>query len=473
MLDRYLWGEVERISPEAPVPVVRVGRQEHRLGGAGSVTAMLAALEADVTLAAVAGDDPEGGTARRLLEEIGVPLQPVLADPSRPTTLKERLLGRTHGRYAQQMIRVDREDARPLDGPLADKLLKHVWERLDGTDLIVVSDYGKGVCAGETAPKLVAIARAAGVPVLVDPARGTDYRRYAGATAVTPNRTEAGEAAGMSITSPQNGLEAALRLVAFGIESAVVTLDRDGMAWADRRGRSRLFPVRARQVYDITGAGDMVIAALGFALALGADMPTGIELANLAAGLEVERLGVVPVTRQEIAEEITHNPHATGHKIVSVDQLQHRLAHRRQRGERIAMTNGCYDLLHPGHVASLQEARRHGDCLVVGLNSDRSVRELKGPDRPIIDETGRSEMLAALACVDYVVLFDDAEVTGLVAQVRPDVLVKSDQYAPEEVVGHEVVQSYGGQIALARTCPGYSTTQLSGRLRPACPARSS
>ena len=465
MLDRYLWGDVERISPEAPIPVLRVGRQEHRLGGAGSVASMLAALQAEPVLAALTGDDAEGRIVRRLLEEIGVDGRCVLTDPARVTTLKERLLGRSQQRFPHHMMRVDRENEEPISSELAEELLCLIRERLDHIGLVVVSDYNKGVCAGDMIPRVIELARSAGVRVLADPVRGADYGRYAGCACITPNRMEAGLATGMKIATPQAGLEAAGRLLQFGVEAAAVTLDRDGIAWADRRGNSRLFPGRPRQVADITGAGDMVLSALAYALAADADYPTAIELANLAGGLEVERLGVVPLSRRELLAELSHNQTPTTQKILPLDQLQDLLSRRRQAGQRIVMTNGCFDLLHPGHVASLQEARKQGDLLVVGLNSDRSVRAIKGEGRPIIDQQGRAEMLAALACVDYVVIFDQSSVAGLVEHLLPDVLVKAAQYSVNQVVGHEIVLAHGGHVVPVPLNPAYSTTGLVERIR--------
>jgi len=274
----------------------------------------------------------------------------------------------------------------------------------------------------------------------------------------------------MTIATPRDGLQAARRMLDFGVEAAVVTLDRDGIAWANRQGDGRLFPIRPRQVYDITGAGDMVLSSLGYALAAGADYPAAVELANLAGGLEVQRLGVVPLSRSELLAELDHGRHAdrqheASEKIVSIDQLQAPLRQLRQAGRRIVMTNGCFDLLHPGHVASLQQARDQGDCLVVGLNSDRSVGELKGPGQPMIDEQGRAEMLAALACVDYVVLFDQTSVAELVQRVLPDVLVKADEYTPEQVVGHEIVERHGGRVVLVPMKGTYSTSRLIERIR--------
>jgi len=469
MLDRYLWGDVERISPEAPIPVLRVDRQEHRLGGAGSVAAMLVALETDVSMVTVVGDDAEGRITRELLCEIGVDVQSVIAVTERVTTVKERLMGRTHSKHPQQMIRVDREQNHSIAEERARELMVSIRELLEGVDLVLVSDYDKGVCAGQFVSRVAEAAGAVQVPVVADPTRGADYARYAGCTCITPNRTEAGLAVEMAIDKPEDGLEAARRILGFGVDSVVVTLDRDGIAWADRQGHSRLFPVRPRQVYDVTGAGDMVLSALGYGLAAGADWPIALELANLAGGLEIERLGVVPISRRELLSELTTGVDATQQKVVSAERLRPELRRRRARGEQIVMTNGCFDLLHPGHVASLQEARKQGDCLVVGLNSDQSVRRLKGAGRPIIDEQGRAEMLSALACVDYVVLVGEASVAGLVERLLPDVLVKAADYSVEEIEGRDVVESRGGRVVLVPVKHGYSTSGLirrSGRSGP-------
>ncbi len=469
MLDRYLFGDVSRISPEAPIPVLRVARQEHRLGGAGSVAAMLAALDCEVLLAAVTGDDAEAALLRGLLDETGVDAAAVLTAGGRATTVKQRMLGRTHSKHAQQMIRVDREDAAPLADELADRLLASIEGQLDAVDLLLLSDYAKGVCSDRLVRRLVAACQAAGAPVLADPVRGVDFGRYAGCFGVTPNRGEASEALGMPIATTDDGLEAARRMLQFGVDAAIVTLDRDGIAWADAAGDSRLFAIRPREVYDITGAGDMVLSTLGFCLACGADWPTAIEAANAAGGLQIERLGVVPITRAELLDELRSGPTAAESiadekKLLSIERLQEELDHRRQQGQQIVMTNGCFDLLHPGHVASLQDARRQGDLLVVGLNSDRSVEQLKGPGHPIVDQQGRADMLCALSCVDYVVLFDEASVAGLVEQVLPDVLVKSAQYTTEQVVGHEIVERHGGRVVCVPMRGEYSTTRLIRRI---------
>ncbi len=481
MLDRYVWGDVERISPEAPIPILRIERQEHRLGGAGSVASMLSTLGAQTILAAVVGDDEEGRIVGELLDNLEINRRLVLTADDRVTTVKQRLLGRAQHRYPHQMMRVDRESVAPISAHTVDLLLAGISRCLDEVDLVLVSDYNKGVCKGEMFLRLIELTRAATrrtgcpVPVVADPVKDADYHRYAGCTCITPNRAEAGRALGLRITTPQEGLDAARKLLDFGLQSVIVTLDRDGMAWVDRQGHAQFFPARPRQVCDITGAGDMVLSVLGFMLAAGADTASAIEVANVAGGLEVERLGVFPLTRREILNELAHWAPAGGssatrstgcpEKILSIAQLAPTLQRLRLAGRRIVMTNGCFDLLHPGHVASLQEARKQGDCLLVAVNSDRSVREIKGPGRPVIDEQGRAEMLAALACVDYVVVFDEASVAGLVDRVQPDVLVKADQYTTEQVVGHESVLRRGGHVVSVPTRPTYSTTDLIQRIQ--------
>lgn len=468
ILDRYLWGDVDRISPEAPIPLLRVDSEEHRLGGAGSVVAMLAALETHVSLASLLSDDGQSQRVGALLEGFGIKSSQLPIAPGRRTTVKERFLGRAQSRHAQQMIRVDYEEAGPIDPDLENEIIAVVERELANSDLVLVSDYKKGVCSEEVLRRTIAATQAAGVRVVADPIRGGDYRRYAGCACITPNRLEAGLALGTTIETPAEGLAAAERLLEFGIDSVVVTLDRDGMAWADRSGARGLFPVRPRQVYDITGAGDMVLTLIGFSLASGAEFPEAIELANIGGGLEVERLGVVPLKRRELIDELRAPHEGRRTKVVTIDRLRAELARRRAAGQQIVMTNGCFDLLHPGHIGSLRAARQEGDCLVVGLNSDASVKLLKGPDRPIVKEAGRAELLASLEFVDYVVLFDERDVTRLVRDVKPDVLVKSASYSKEEVVGREI-EEHGGRVVLVPFDPTYSTTQLIAQIQDSRP----
>jgi len=460
ILDRYHWGNVDRISPEAPIPLLRVDRREQRLGGAGSVVSMLAALDVHVRVATVLGNDEASVRVHELLQDLGVEESVVLTDDDRPTTVKERFLGRAQSRHPQQMIRIDHEYDGPLRESLCSQLIEQVTARLEGVDVILVSDYNKGVCAGDTIPAIVAAAAQYDIPVIADPIRGGDYHRYKGCACITPNRLEASLALGRAIETPQEGIEAAEALLDFRVHSAIVTLDRDGMAWARRDGSHGISPIKPREVYDITGAGDMVLSIIGYGVAAGLEDGQIVELANLAGGLEVERLGVVPLTREELLEELRGSEPKRHRKAITCDALLDELRKRRQTGQRIVMTNGCFDLIHPGHVASLQEARELGDCLVVGLNSDVSVQKLKGPGRPVINEQGRTAMLTALECVDYVVLFDEVSVEPLVRRILPDVLAKAAQYAPNQVVGYQIVEANGGEVVCTKMHDEYSTTSI-------------
>jgi len=466
MLDRYVWGDAERVSQEAPVILLRADRREDRLGGASSVATMLRALGAKVSLAGVVGADADGDRVRALLTELGVDHEGVMTDGSRPTTLKERFVGRAQHKHPQQMMRVDYESRQPLSESLSQQMIQFLARKLAAVDVVLVSDYDKGVCTPKVLAALIAIAAQAGIRTIVDPARTNDYRKYHGCSAITPNRVEAGLASGRTLQTLEDALTAASDLrERLDLEAAIVTLDRDGMAMVHADGRQRHFPTRPRQVYDITGAGDMVLAALGVAIASGVDYASAIRLANVAGGLEVEKIGVATVTRDEILRDLLH-ARATN-KLADLTTLKLQLETQRRHGQRVVFTNGCFDVLHAGHVQYLQEARAQGDILVVGLNSDASVRDLKGPDRPVNPVEARALVLAGLECVDYITVFDDATPLALIEELRPDVLVKGADYSWNEVVGAEFVESYGGRVHLAPLTEGVSTTRLLKKLRAA------
>lgn len=468
ILDRYIWGNAERISQEAPVILLRADEREERLGGAASVAMMLSALGAAVSLAGVVGQDATAVRCRELLDERGIDHSLVLDDPSRPTTLKERYIGRAQQKHPQQMMRVDYEVRDLLDEPLAHQLSEAVVSLIRESDIVLVSDYEKGVCTPTLLRRVISFARQQGVRVIVDPIRGGNYAdRYHGASSMTPNRLEAGLATGIDIKSVDSALLAAEHLRrSLDMEAGIVTIDRDGMAMAHRDGRRHHYPVRPRDVYDITGAGDMVLAVLGMVLATGHDYPEAISIANAAGGLEVERIGVATVTREEIIHDLLPSNHSSHRKILSRSILADEIARHREQGRSVVFTNGCFDLLHVGHVQYLQEARRQGDLLVVGLNTDASVRRLgKGSDRPINSEEQRAAVLAALECVDYITLFDEETPLELIRAVEPDVLVKGADYRPENVVGRELVEARGGRLYLAPLVEGNSTTALVNRIR--------
>jgi D-beta-D-heptose 7-phosphate kinase/D-beta-D-heptose 1-phosphate adenosyltransferase len=473
MLDRYVWGDAERISQEAPVILLHADRREERLGGASSVATLLRALGARVYLAGVVGNDGDGGRIRQLLADLGIDHEGVITDAERPSTVKERYIGRAQHRHPQQMLRVDYEDRRPLSDAQAGQLSSVVSQLLRKADIVLISDYDKGVCTPGLMSAVIAGARALGLRTLVDPIRSSDYRKYHGCSALTPNRLEAGLATGKTLVTTSDALEAAAKLQElFDLEASIVTLDKDGMALKHRDGRHKIFPTRPRQVYDITGAGDMVLSVLGMALAGGADYEAAIALANIAGGLEVEKIGVATVTRDEILRDLLHSypvgqASASIDKVLSRDALGHELESRRRLGQRVAFTNGCFDVLHAGHVQYLQEARAQADLLVVGLNSDASVRALKGNDRPIQPVEARARVLAGLQAVDLIVVFDETTPLELIQALRPDVLVKGADYRKHEVVGGDFVESYGGRVHLAVLREGYSTSRLIARLRAA------
>ncbi len=467
MLDRYVWGDVSRISPEAPVPVLRVEREEARLGGAGSVVMNVATLGARVLPVGLLGHDAAGERAVELVRAAGLPTDGLVRDPSLTTTQKTRLLART-----QQLLRLDR-DAPPVVSPaLEAALLERALGLLEQARVVLVSDYGRGVLGGTLCARLAAAARARGVPVLADPHRDAPFERYRGVTAITPNRNETARATGIRPHDEASVLEAARALVdRLELEFAAVTLDQDGI-FVLRRGEAqgRRWPAKARSVYDVAGAGDMVLAVLGLALGAGADPDAAAQLANVAAGLEVERLGVSPITPEELATELASDaPPVLRRKIVQAPAAAARIAEARRQGKRVVFTNGCFDLLHAGHVHFLQGCRAQGDFLVVGLNTDGSIRGLKGPSRPVLGLEERATVLAGLEAVDLVVPFEEPTPIALIERLRPDVLCKGQDYAGKVVVGRELVEGWGGRVELVPLLPGMSTTHVIQRIAEAGP----
>ena len=466
ILDRYTTGNAERISQESPVIVLRADRREARLGGAANVGNMLRGLEASVAVAGVVGEDDSGRELLRLLDEHGCDCSMVVSDPTRPTTVKERFVGRASARHLNQILRVDSESTEPLSAELEDQLAIRIAQQMTEFDVVIISDYAKGVCSKRLLRTIIHAGRESGVPILVDPARGADWSKYHGCTLIKPNRVEAEIATTQKINSAHEALRAGASLCwQVDAELAVITLDRDGMALVNRRAEGDVFPINARPVYDITGAGDMVIAMLAAAMGSKLSPADGVRLANIAAGLEVERIGVAAIPKEEI-EGVLRSLNSPGErKIVSLDAARLALGEHRSRGERIVLTNGCFDLLHVGHVTYLAQAKAMGDVLVVAVNSDAGVRRLKGPTRPVIRETDRASMLAAMSAVDYVVIFDEDTPHELLRALRPDVLVKGGTYQPHEVVGHEVVTAYGGEVRVAGLVDGISTTNIVECLR--------
>jgi D-beta-D-heptose 7-phosphate kinase/D-beta-D-heptose 1-phosphate adenosyltransferase len=463
MLDRWVYGEAERLSQEAPVPVLRVIRSDERTGAAGNVAAAVAALGGRVSCVGAIGDDEPGAKLRELLAAAGAKAGGLLAVAGRPTTVKTRYVGLAQHKNPQQILRVDTEVTDGLDEAACAALARSLAEAVSGDCVLAIQDHNKGVITDRSAEALIALARGAGRRVIVDPALVSDYSRYRGATLLTPNRYEAALASGVKIDGEASRRQAADRILdVTGAEAVMITLDREGIYLAWPGGQTHSYPPRTRAVYDGTGAGDAVLAAVAVAVAEGWSLPDATDLANVVGGLEVERFGVVPIARREVSEELRRIVGLRGSKVLLREPLAEELARRRTRGEKIVFTNGCFDLLHMGHVRYLQQARKLGSCLVVAINSDESVRGLKGESRPVIGQDERADMLGALECVDYVTIFDEDTPIPLLETLRPDLLVKGG--TTDAVVGREVVEAHGGEVRTLDAFQGLSTTRIIERI---------
>lgn len=451
MLDRYLFGATGRISPEAPVPVVHVRRNEDRPGGAANVAVNLAALGAGTLLLGLVGEDDEATVLERLVSGCGIGCR-FVRTPDRPTITKTRVQSR-----GQQLIRLDREETAVAANP---GVLERLVAALAEVDVVVLSDYGKGTLA--QVARLIDACREAGLPVLVDP-KGTDFERYRGASLLTPNQSEFEAVAGAT-GSDAELIERADRMVRdLELAALVVTRSEKGMLVVQAGGEPVLLSTQAREVFDVTGAGDTVIATLAGALASGSELQDAAALANLAAGLVVRKIGVASVTPSELQVAL-HQRGQGGRGLLSEAELLARVEEARTRREKIVMTNGCFDVLHAGHVAYLEEAKSLGDRLVVAVNDDASVRRLKGESRPVNALPDRMAVLAGLAAVDWVVPFPEDTPARLIEAVMPDVLVKGGDYRPEEIAGAKEVLANGGEVRVLAFRKGHSSSRIIERL---------
>jgi len=454
MLDKYIWGDVQRISPEAPVPVVRGMRHDEKPGGAANVAMNMACLGAKAVVVGITGNDESERLLAESLRVNGVHPQFVSSEDFETVT-KMRILG---GR--QQMLRLDFERSEGIDPSAINRLIEKTLDLLPGTHALVLSDYAKGVVTPEVCAALIPAARRLGIPVLVDP-KGLDFARYKGATTVCPNLSELARAVRLEPDDLEALFVAAEALVAdLHLDFLTATLSEKGIALV-RSDRRVVAPALARQVYDVSGAGDTVIAVMALCLASGMEPETAIQLANVAAGIVVGKVGTVPVQKHELLAAL--GPQIALHaedRVLSREELVKRVELWKANSERVVFTNGCFDLLHIGHITLLEQARRFGDRLIVAINSDASVSRLKGPSRPIVSENDRARVLAALAAVDAVAIFDEATPLELIVAVRPHVLVKGGDYKAELVVGAAEMQSWGGEVKIVPLVEGFSTTRL-------------
>jgi len=457
MLDAYVWGDVQRISPDAPVPVVDLRRRSWAAGGAANVALNLAAAGASVRLVGVVGDDAGGASLARLLADAGIDATGLVVESGRRTTTKTRVIAR-----GQQLIRLDEEDRGTVRASTSPEIARRVGDALEDADAALVSDYAKGLVDG---PLLRAAVEATSGrrPLVVDP-KARDLSRYRGCTAITPNRAEAEAAAGVPIATDEDVAAAAGAIAAAsGARQVLITRGDRGLSLSDA-GRVTHVPARAREVYDVTGAGDTVIAYFTLGLAAGIDAAEAAFLANAAASVAVSKVGTTVVTPEEVVRALEAGI-ATASKVLDAGQARAFVERERSRGRRIVFTNGCFDLLHAGHVHLLDRARAEGDVLVVAVNSDASIRRLKGPERPLVSEADRTRVLAALDAVSAVVVFEEDTPKALIEALRPDVLVKGGDYAVSQIVGADWVTAHGGRVATIPLVAGRSTSALVEAIR--------
>ena len=460
MLDRYVFGEVERISPEAPIPVLRVQRETAMLGGAGNVANNLAALGGGGRFIAVVGDDAAGEEVTRLLHDLSAIQADLVVEAGRRTTLKTRFVG-----GAQQLVRADVENTDGLDSRVEAELTEHLALADGETSVMVLSDYGKGVLSDAVIQAAIAQAHTNSHAVIVDP-KGNDYSRYKGADLITPNKKELMDATSMPASNDAEVIAACQHLIdSCGIGGVLATRSADGMTLVVKGEQPHHFKAEAREVFDVSGAGDTVVATLALALAAGATLADGARLANTAAGIVVGKAGTATVSGAELSRALHHQDLGVAEaKLSDVERATVTVSGWRDQGLSVGFTNGCFDLLHPGHISLLSQARAACDKLVVGLNSDSSVRGLKGETRPVQSEAARAAVLGALSAVDLIVLFSDETPLGLIETLRPDVLVKGADYTIDTVVGADIVHGYGGRVVLAELVDGQSTTNTIERI---------
>lgn len=458
MLDRYFMGDVGRISPEAPVPVVLLKQQNDRAGGAANVAANLSLLGIKTHLIGCVGEDHEATVLLNLIAENNINCSGVIRSNHRPTISKTRILG-----GHQQMMRLDQESQATLTPAENNQLQDAILSQLAlHPAVVILSDYAKGLLSASVCQQVITLCNAKNIPVLVDP-KGRDYTKYKNATALTPNKKEAAEVCGIDINDPELIHKACALKDSLQLKFLVITRGEEGISLLDEQ--AHLLPATAKKVFDVSGAGDTVIATLAAGMLHDLSPITSLQLANLAAGVVVGKVGTVPITQDELINAIISDQNSEqAHKICDLTQLMQKVALWKQTKQKIVFTNGCFDLLHAGHVTYLEQAKKRGDKLILGLNTDRSVCALKGPTRPVVNENDRARVLAALESVDAVILFDEDTPLNLIQTIQPHIIAKGSDYSADQVVGGKEVLSWGGEIALIDLVAGRSTSKLIEKL---------
>ncbi len=453
ILDEYLWGGVTRISPEAPVPILETKSENLSLGGAANVANNLAALGCDVYLIGAIGQDEKGDCLLTLIQEKGIHTEGIFRFVHRPTTSKMRIIA-----HNQQILRIDKEDNRPITEETENKIIQftnHILPEMAG---VICSDYQKGVLTEKVVRNLMHRAQNAKKMVIVDP-KSADFSLYKGATVLTPNQNEVERSVPIKINSGEDLERAAEYLLSLTKgEALLITRGKDGMTLYSNKERPIDIPTVAKEVFDVTGAGDTVVSVFGMALFVGFDFRDAAWLSNMAGSIVVGKVGTAVVTLNEFNEFLEEELLRTAHTILELEELKKLVSLAKSTGKTVVFTNGCFDLIHGGHIEFLQKAKSLGDFLVIGLNSDASVRSLKGDGRPIKSQKERANILSALRYVDYITIFDESTPEQLISEVRPDILVKGDDYKINEVVGREIVEGYGARVELIPIVKGLSTT---------------
>lgn len=456
MLDRYLMGSASRISPEAPVPVVLLKKSENRAGGAANVAANLSGLGLKTAIIGCIGQDENGEILKNIIAQNNIVTNFLFESDARPTVAKTRVMSGN-----QQIVRIDDESYAAFSATESQQLLEKIEAALaQKPNIVILSDYAKGVVSDEVCKTVITRCNALNIPVIADP-KGTDYRKYAGATALTPNKKETAEACHVAMHETEKLLSAAAQLKAqLNLKFLAVTRGEEGVSLLENNTITHI-PATAKQVFDVSGAGDTVISTLAAGLAHSLNTFEALQLANIAAGIVVGKVGTVPVTRAELLKALAAEAGLSQvDKICTTESLKSLVQTWRATGQKIVFTNGCFDLLHAGHVTYLEAAKKTGDKLILGLNTDHSVSALKGPSRPVIHENDRARVLAALEAVDAVILFDEDTPLALINLVKPDVLVKGDDYTEDQVVGGTEVKSWGGSVKLIPLVQGRSTSNI-------------
>lgn len=453
ILDHYAFGSVDRVSPESPIQILDVSRDEYRLGGASNVANNIVALGAKVTICGVIGNDENGNMLRNALQEQSIN-DALFVDDDRPTTVKTRMIAQ-----GQHLLRVDREKKDFLGEKLNAQIEKYVTDHIEKYDVIVISDYAKGVLSPELCQKIIDIARKNNKPTLVGP-KGDDWSLYKHATLISANRKETQIIVGFALNSMDDVKKAGQYLLEnLGIDVAVITLGPQGIFVATSDQHIHI-KADAKEVFDVTGAGDTVLSLLSLCTAVKCSWKRAISLANIAAGIVVGKVGASTVTPEDLYAKAIYSENTHLRKLKTLSDVIVELELFRNQGRTIVFTNGCFDILHPGHIRYLEYCRNRGDLLIVGLNSDASISRLKGPERPVTKEKDRGEMLAALSSVDYVVIFEEDTPTKLIESLQPDVLVKGADWQGKEVAGAKFIESYGGSVEFYPYQEGYSTTNI-------------